>query len=254
MSLRFSSRIRAFLWHLSASGLIGVCSLVLVFFVWYPAPLQKAVGVTEIFLIVLMVDVILGPCLTLTVARPGKKRHLLIMDLSIIIACQIAALVYGLSTVAVGRPSWIVLNTDRADLVRAFEVDIRHLDRAQPEYRAVPWGAPQWVFATVPEDAPPEEKNDVLMESAFGGSDIYHRPEYYRPISAQESVAALREIAQPLETLGKFNPPEKVAAVLAQTPQADAWLPLMCNVQSMTVLVSKKEGRILKIVELNPWW
>ncbi|MDR1646434.1 MAG: hypothetical protein LBR88_00095 [Zoogloeaceae bacterium] len=253
MTLRFSSRIRAFLWHLSISGLIGLTALVLVFFVWYPAPLQKAVGVTEIFLIVLAVDVILGPCLTLAVARPGKKRHLLIMDLSIIIACQIAALVYGLSTVAQGRPSWIVLNTDRADLVRTFEVDTRHLDKAQPEYRKVPWGQPQWVFATLPEDAPLEEKNNVLIESATGGPDLYHRPEYYAPVSVPEATAMLRQKAQPLEKLAEFNPPEMVATVLAETPQADAWLPLMCNVQAMTVLVNKKEGRILKIVDLNPW-
>ncbi|MDR2164291.1 MAG: hypothetical protein LBO79_01380 [Zoogloeaceae bacterium] len=246
-----SSRTRAFLLHLSASGSIGLASLVLVFFIWYPAPLQKAVGVTEIFLIVLAVDVILGPCLTWTVARPGKKRHLLILDLSVIISVQCAALIYGLSTVAEGRPSWLVFNTDRVDLVRAFEVDTRHLEKASPEYRRVPLGRPQWVFAAAPTDT--ETLNDLTTESSMGGPDLFHRPEFYRPLTDPEFLPMLREMAIPLEKLKEFNTQEAVAAQLARYPEADVWLPLMCNVQPMVVLLRKEEGKILGIVDLNPW-
>lgn len=247
-----SSRNRAFFWHLLASALVGVCSLTLVFFVWYPAPLHKAVGVTEIFLIVLAVDIIVGPCLTWTVARPGKRRRMLILDLSIIICTQCAALVYGLSTVAEGRPSWLVLNVDRVNLVRAFEVDTRHLDRAKPEYRQVPWGRPQWVFAEMPVNK--EELNTLTFESVMGGTDLYQRPEYFRPITDPARMPIIQNKAEPLEKLEKFNPPETVAVQLAAYPEADAWMPIVCNVQAMVVLLEKKNGRILGIVELNPWY
>jgi len=246
-----SSRNRAFLWHLSCSATIGICSLMLVFLVWYPAPLHTAVGVTEIFLIVLAVDVILGPCLTWTVARPGKKRHLLIFDLSIIISVQCAALIYGLSTVAEGRPSWLVLNVDRVDLVRAFEIDTRNLDKAKPEYRHVPWGRPQWVFAEMPTNI--EELNTLTLESGFGGPDLFQRPEYFRPITDPARMPVIRDKAEPLEKLEKFNSPEAVATQLARYPEADAWMPIRCNVQSMVVLLRKESGEILGIVDLNPW-
>ncbi len=39
--------------------------MVLVFGVWYPAPLHQALGVTKIFLLLLLVDVVLGPLMTL---------------------------------------------------------------------------------------------------------------------------------------------------------------------------------------------
>ena len=56
-----SGRFRAFSWHLSASALVALLTLLLVFFVWYPSPLHEAVGVTHILLLLLAVDVTLGP-------------------------------------------------------------------------------------------------------------------------------------------------------------------------------------------------
>jgi hypothetical protein len=242
------SRLRAFLWHLSISATIGLLALILVFQVWYPAPLHKMVGVTDIFLLLLSVDVILGPCLTFTVARPGKAKKLLLIDLSCIIAAQGAALVYGLHTVAAGRPAWLVLNVDRVDLVRVVDVDERQLDKALPEYRRVPWSGPRWVFAPLPTDL--EERNSLTLEEARGGPRLYHRPEYYRPLA--EGIEILREKAEPLSTLEKFNPKEAVQAQLAKYPEADAWTPFIGNLQSTVVLWKKAETRVVAVVELNP--
>ena len=65
-------RIRAFSFHLLISLVVGVVSLILVFQIWYPTPLDIATGVTKIFVILLVCDVILGPVLTFVVASPGK--------------------------------------------------------------------------------------------------------------------------------------------------------------------------------------
>ncbi len=58
-----SKRIKFFLTHLFLSFLIGCLIVGLVFLVWYPAPLSQAVGVTQIFLMLLLIDVIVGPLL-----------------------------------------------------------------------------------------------------------------------------------------------------------------------------------------------
>ena len=76
-------KIKYFLSHLIVSLLIACCCLILVFYVWHPVPLAKAIGVTHIFLMMLIIDVILGPLLTLLVAKQGKKT--LKFDLSVII-------------------------------------------------------------------------------------------------------------------------------------------------------------------------
>lgn len=121
-------RIKAFLIHLAISIVVALAAMALVFGLWYPSPLHAALGVTGIFLLLLAVDVVLGPCLTLVVFKPGKKT--LVFDLAVIVVLQAAALVYGLYTVAEGRPAWLVFAHDRFDVVRVVDINTEHIDEA----------------------------------------------------------------------------------------------------------------------------
>lgn len=78
-----SKRLKFFLNHLFISCLIVLLVIGLVFFIWYPSPLATAVGVTHIFLMMLAIDVIVGPILGLLVYKEGKKT--LKFDLGVII-------------------------------------------------------------------------------------------------------------------------------------------------------------------------
>jgi len=57
------------------------------FFIWYPQPLAKAVGVIHIFIMLIVIDVILGPSLSFFVYKEAKKT--LKFDLAVIILIQI---------------------------------------------------------------------------------------------------------------------------------------------------------------------
>lgn len=240
-------RIRAFLIHLTGSFCLGLLAVALVFLVWYPTPLHHAVGVTAIFLIVMGVDVVIGPVLTLIVFKPGKKT--LRFDLTVIVILQLIAFGYGISTVAEGRPAWLVFNVDRFDLTRAHEMDDRHLNEAQPEYRTAPWWGPRWVSARAPTDT--EQRNTLTFEAVFAGVDLPQRPDLYRPLAAEADT--IKQKAHPLDQLLRFNSTESVKAVLAQWPQADAWLPMMAPAKPVTVLLRKDSAEVVAIVELNPW-
>lgn len=241
------ARTKAFLMHLAASAVIALLAVLMVFQVWYPAPLHKALGVTHIFLLLLLVDVTLGPLLTLLVFKLGKKT--LIMDLTIIASLQLVALVYGLWTVAEGRPAWIVYNVDRFDVVTAVDIDTRQLDEALIQYRNAPWTGPQWVGAARPEN--PEQRNNILFEAALGGSDIAQRPNLYRPLLA--IAEAVRQRAQPLEKLNDFNDAAEVRDALQNWPSAAAWVPLMARAKPMVVLLGENKSDVIAIVELHPW-
>jgi len=65
-------RLIAFLVHLIISIVVAIAAVGLVFFVLYPATLHTAVGVTGIFLLLLMVGVCLGPLLTAVIYKKGK--------------------------------------------------------------------------------------------------------------------------------------------------------------------------------------
>lgn len=241
-----SPRIRAFLIHLAISSLVALLSMCLVFLVWYPSPLAKALGVTPIFLMMLGIDVVIGPLLTLLVYKVGKKT--LRMDLTIIVILQLAALSYGVWTMAQARPAWIVFSGNRFDIVQSHLIDTTRLDVTKPAYRNASWTGPVWIAATAGDS---EESSDILFDALAGGPDLPQRIDLYSPLD--QAVDAMRAKALPLSDLNKYNPTASVTAVLKQWPDADAYLPLMAKVQPMTVLLRKSDSKVIAVVALQPW-
>lgn len=240
-------RIKAFLLHLSGSLALALLALALVFWVWYPAPLDKAVGVSHIFLLMLAIDVTLGPLLTLIVYKTDLK--LLRIDLSIIIAIQLAVFGYGIYTIGAGRPAWIVYNVDRFDLVRIADIDTRKIAQATAEYRHIPWFGPGWVAANAPADV--NANNDITFESVQGGPDLPQRPNLYQPLNTD--LAQIRQRAKPLDALNLYNSTAQVQQTITKYPSADGWLPLRSNAKNMTVLINKASGAVIAVVDLRPW-
>lgn len=241
------SRFKAFLWHFSSSALVALLAMLLVFQLWYPAPLHEAAGVTHIFLMVLLVDVALGPLLTMVVYKKGKKS--LPFDLSVVVLLQVSALGYGLWTVAEGRPAWLVFNTDRFDVVRVADIDSRKLSEASDEFRKPSWLGPGWAVAIEPDSM--AERNQVLFESVSGGSDISQRPNLYRSLDSQ--IDLIKKRLHAFDELKRYNNSKQVDSVLRQWPEADSWLPLMASSRSMVVLFSGRKGLVVAVSDLRPW-
>ena len=70
--------------HLALSALIGAIVLAAMIFVWYPPPYFEAAGGNDLVLLMVGIDVALGPLLTLAVFNPGKGMGKLRLDLAII--------------------------------------------------------------------------------------------------------------------------------------------------------------------------
>lgn len=242
-----SPRLRASLLHLAGSLAVAGLALILVYRIWYPAPMDQALAVTHVFLILMGVNIFIGPFLTLIVFKPGKKY--LAFDLICIVVLQLLAFGYGLSAVAAGRPAWIVFNQDRFDLVRAFEIDPGAARAAAEIYRQPSWLGPRWVAAAPPDDV--EARNRVLFEALSTGVDVPHRPNLYFPL--EQAADTIRAHAAPLDDLLAYNDKANVAATLARHPEADAWLPLNSRNAALVVLIEKKSARVIAAVDLRPW-
>ncbi len=240
-------RIKALLLHLLISLTVAATCLVLVFQIWYPAPLDIATGVTKIFLILLVCDVILGPVLTFVVANP-RKKHLKI-DFALIGLVQISALIYGLWTVEAGRPVWLVFSIDRFDLVQSYELDNPYREQADAQFSRRNWFGPKWVAARLPEDV--EQLNNLTFEALIAGVDVPQRPDLY--VKLNDEFDTIISKARPLSELKKYNSVELVNSFLRVHPQADAFLPLMSRAKQMTVLIDSRSEKIISIVDLIPW-
>lgn len=239
-----SQRIRYFLTHLSISSLLGLMLIGMVFFVWYPFPLAKALGVTQIILILITVDVIIGPLLSLLVYKVGKKT--LKKDLLIIILLQISALIYGLYNIVSSRPSWIVQNGDLFELVRYNQILVDDDHQIAAEYQKPSWFRPQWV--AIQSLA---QKDEAFVQDVIVGIPASLKP--YRYTSLSNESARLQEYSQDLTHLTNFNPYKEIEATLKQFPNADTWMPLRTGGIDMVVLIDKKNAAVIDIVDLRPW-
>ena len=94
--------------HLLLSLIVFAVFLYFILYEWYPEPFFTAQGGWQGIRIMAIVDLVLGPALTLIVYNHLKQRKLIIFDLSIIVFIQITALGLGGYTVYTQRPIALV--------------------------------------------------------------------------------------------------------------------------------------------------
>ena len=242
-----SKRLKFFLGHLSISFLVALLVIGLVFFVWYPSPLATAVGVTHIFLMLLAIDVVIGPILGVLVYKEGKKS--LKFDLSVIILLQISALLYGIYSIEQGRPAWLVYYADRFELVRKNDLLLENIDQAKKQFQQVSWAKPQ--FVAIKTITNTQQHQDDIFTEVMGGVSLAQKPERY--VDFVQAKSHLQQRAKTLRELNQYNDAQQVDRILSKYPQATGFVPLKANAVDMVVLINKEKGEVVKIVDLRPW-
>lgn len=242
-----SFRLKSFFTHLSVSAFVGVVSLALVFLLWYPAPLNKASGVNYVVLVLLGVDLVLGPVLTLILAKKGKKG--LLFDLVVVVIIQVSAYFYGMSEIANARPVWIAFDTFRMELVQANSLDLLKSDKASEGFNYKGWSGPKWVAVRAARGD--KEKSDRLFYELELGFAPSMRPELYEPLDNAWQNMKLK--SNPLSDLSLYNDAITVQKILEAYPVADAYLPLLSPEVDMAVLLDVNNNKIVDIVDLRPW-
>jgi hypothetical protein len=112
------TRSRAFLIQLTASAAALAAVFAVVRWAWYPGPLFTLEGGRDGLLLVVLVNLVLGPALTLLLFKPGKRG--LWLDMTVVVLLQLGALAYGLWALHDTRPVLLVHTDDHfAPLTRA---------------------------------------------------------------------------------------------------------------------------------------
>src|SRR6185436_16398737 len=144
-------RLRAGFIHLCLSAAIAALVFVPIYFIWYPDVLYESAGGRDLFLLIVSVDVTLGPLITTVVYVPGKWG--LKFDLVVIGTLQLMALAYGVSVLFESRPVNIVFVKDRFELVRANDYPPGELEKvASGRHGSLTWTGPRIVAAKLPTD------------------------------------------------------------------------------------------------------
>lgn len=245
------NRYRAALTHFGISALVVGTVFVLVYFLWYPEPLFRGAGGRDLFVVLALVDVTVGPLITLIIFKPGKKG--LKFDLATIAVLQVAALAYGTHVVFEARPVWVVFLKDRFDLIRANQVQDESREKAAAPFRSLSLTGPKIAAARIPED--PDEQFRTMV-TAMAGIDVSSYPQHYVPYEeARHQVVAKARSIRELRELNPGSGPE-IDRILGDLGRGDgqaAFLPLRAGKRDLTVLVDAGSGAILRLVDLKPW-
>jgi hypothetical protein len=254
-SRRVITRGRAFLTHLAISSAIVGAACIVIFFVWYPDPYFQAAGAWNVLRVLIGVDVVLGPLLTLIVFKPGKRG--LKFDLWFIAIVQLAALVYGLAVIHRERPYFMVFAVDRFFLLAAPDVDAVKLAEARAADRVgdKPLRGPLLVLAQRPTDL--AEQQRLIDETVFGGQpDIERRPEYWQPFGDHGGQVIAR--SRPLAALHAARPDAAaeiaaLAATLGRPENEIAFVPLIAKNRDVSVIVDATTGSPIDVIDVDPW-
>ena len=220
-------RLTAFGLHLTGSAVALTAVLGAFWLGWYRWPGWYLASVLQVAGILVMVDLVLGPTLTLIVAGPAKPRRELARDIGIIVTVQLAALIYGATTLWLGRPLYYTFSVDRLEIVQASDLKADEIARARRENPALApfwYSRPRWIWAPLPANS--EEAQKIVGGALLGGADIIQMPRYFRPW--EQGLPELGKRLERLHDLKYFTPAEertlksRIAELGLPTDQANA--------------------------------
>lgn len=225
--------------HFGISLVVALLIGFLVLVVWYPYPYREMAAGRELFILVMVVDLVCGPLLTFILYTPTKPRRELITDLSMVAALQLAALAYGMWTVWLVKPLYLVFEFDRFKVITISDIDAQSMSKLPAELKPPILGGPLIVGLRKPTA---QEREKVMFESVEGGKDYGERPEFYKKYSGEDAY-------QKAYPLSKFtNKYPAMAAQLDATvsrysgdPTQLRYLPIIARKDWIAIMDSKGE-------------
>ncbi len=237
--------------HLSLSVLVAVMAALLVFFVWFPYPYREISGGRDLFLILIAVDVIMGPLITLAIFDSYKPARELRRDMFIVVALQLSALVYGLLTVMLARPVHLVFEYDRFRVVHAIDVPDELLEKVPADITAKPYFGP--TLLGLREFHNEQEKMDMTV-AALQGIQLGFRPDLWQPYEASQH--SVLRIAKPLSALSQRFP-DQTATVLplllssGESIENLVYLPLVGRQSFWTIVLDARTAGVVGYVPVD---
>lgn len=242
-SFEWHRRLRASVFHLACCLVMAAIVAALVLLIWYPGPYREASGGIGLLLLLLSVDVALGPLLTFATFDSRKPTSELRRDLTVIIALQLGALFYGLHTVYLARPVVLALEVDRFRAVIAASVVERELPEAPATLRSLSLTGPIPVNTRAAAEG--DEKFDAIV-SAAAGADLGMRPRFWTEWDDSARAAAKR-VGRPVSELYMRYASESdtLNAAVAKTGRPIEqliYIPMLARRTDWSVLVDKSTG------------
>ncbi|MBH9551826.1 hypothetical protein [Inhella gelatinilytica] len=220
MKRRLVAAGRAALIHFCGGLVVAALMAFLIFFVWFPFPYYLISGGGALFLMLCAADVVCGPLLTLVLFNPAKTKKKWLVDIALILVIQIAALAYGVYTVALTRPVRLAFEGDRFRIVRAVDVNDEALKKVSGDHKNLGWMGPKLISIHMIERGEPGFFERVLKTlsgepPSFDPSNWQPYEEHTQdvktallPVSKLKGREGFDSLSTELQKVTKMTPPE----------------------------------------------
>lgn len=195
------NRLRATSIRLAFSALIACALAGVIFLVWYPYPYREISGGRQLFFIVVAVDVILGPLITLLIFDLRKGWPVLRKDLAMVVAVQLLALCYGIWTVHAARPVHLVFEYDRFRVIHAADIDPGVADSIARDFPQSARSGPTLVAL---RELTEQDRAKYTVQNVTGVLELSQQPELW--VSYDSARRRVLKAAEPVESLKRRKP------------------------------------------------
>ncbi|RHW76697.1 hypothetical protein [Colwellia sp. RSH04] len=222
-----SLKRKFFIYHLSVSIITVILLSSICQFYWFPSPFLLLDGTWIALLTLALVDIIIGPLLTLLLVSSKKSSKEIIFDMVVIITIQVSALSYGLIKIEQERV-WAIVHLDGVfNLAPKKEILINYQNMEQelPKFKGI-------YYAMV-------LNSEMLLHSQSKNSTkpLMYSPERYHPINNNILATAIPYRNLPREIQKQYNEQYRFKLLIGKRMNA--------------VIILSKELEIIDIAPLN---
>ena len=245
----FKNKLKASIIHLLLSiVLVSLITASIIYF-WYPTEYLGITNFKGIALLIISIDLVLGPLLTFVVFNPEKKS--LRFDLAVVVAIQLSALAYGVNALYQTHPLFITYNHGSFNLIHANEVTPENAK--YDEFKVSKLASPQMAFAKMPDD--PEKRTEIMMGVDLKGEpDIDKRTEYYEPYEKHlDTILEASLDAAKIFSEKNINTSSKAFLKKYKNIDDFVFLPLKGSSDNAIIVLDKKTAKPITTINTNPW-
>jgi len=242
------NKAKASLIHLLLSAVVisALISLMLLF--WFPAPFLGVTNFKDIAVILISIDLVLGPLLTFVVYNKAKKS--LKLDLSIIVSIQLMALSYGIYMLFLTHPVYITYYNNSFNVITAkYAIPEK---AKNTKFNISKLSSPTLAYMQLPKGTTEDELFNNMLN---GAAEIEARSEFYQPYE-ENLNKILANSLDPSKIFSEKNMDDASKAFLKDNKNIDelAFLPLVNGASANGIIVlNKSTGKPVNLIKTNPW-
>ena len=246
----FKKKFKASFIHLALSFTLVSLIIASTIYFWYPGDFLGITNYKDIALLIVSIDLVLGPVLTFIVFAPKKKS--LKFDLAVIAAIQLSALAYGVHALYETHPLFVTYNHKGFNLVQANEVNPD--DAKSPQFQISKLASPKLAFAKMPDD--PKKQTEIMVGVDLKGEpDIDKRAEYFEPVNKHLDTI-LKDSLDAVKLFDEKHLTASTKAFLAKHGKNKddyAYLPVKGTSGDAIIVLNKQTAKLVGTIDADPW-